>query len=138
MRTAHAPGAAPRRRRFGLDTVLPADPLVVEAQVLRMLAAADPSLIVVRPSDRPDRVPPDGHRPVPGLPPGAPDLLLLGSQGRTACLKIKTQAARLSRDQAAFADLCRARDVPFAVVRSPGEARAALVRFGLLAAEPEA
>lgn len=123
------------RRRFGLDTVLPADARVVEAQVLRLLAAADAEVIVVRPSETPDRAPPHGHRAVPSLPPGAPDLLLLGPEGRAACLKIKTQAERLSRDQAAFAALCRRRGVPFAVVRSLAEARAALVRFGLLAAE---
>lgn len=135
MTALASPGPSPRRRRFGLDTVLPADARIVEAQVLRMLADAGPDLIVVRPSDRPDRAPPQGHRAVPPLPPGAPDLLVLGPDGRAACLKIKTQAGRLSRDQSAFADRCRERRVPFAVVRSLAEARAALVRFGLIAAE---
>lgn len=102
--------------------------------MLRLLAEADPNLVIVRPSQQPDRVPPPGHRPVPALPSGAPDLLLLGPEGRAACLKIKTQADRLSRDQTAFADLCRRRGIPYAVVRSLDEARAALVRFRLLPA----
>lgn len=133
MRGSAVPARPPRRRRFGLDTVLPADAGTIEADVLRLLAEAGPDLIVVRPSDRPDRVPAPGHRAPPPLPAGAPDLLLLGPEGRAVCLKIKTQAGRLSRDQAGFADLCRGRRVPFAVVRSLAEARAALVRFGLIA-----
>lgn len=130
MTALHAPARG--RRRFALDTVLPADARVIEVRVLRWLAEAAPTLVVVRPSDRPDRAPPPGHRAAPALPPGVPDLLLLGPAGRAACLKIKAQADRLSRDQAAFADLCRQSGIPFAVVRSPEEARGALVRFGLL------
>ncbi len=126
-------GATPiqRRRRFGLDTLLPADPAVIEAEILRFLARLDPAVIIVRPSPAPDRPPPAGHRPVPAFVPGPPDLLLLLPGGRTACLKIRTQAMRLTRDQASFGELCTQRGIPFAVVRSVAEARHALARLGL-------
>lgn len=122
---------APRRRRFGLDTLLPADPAVIEADILRLLARIEPDVITVRPSPSPDRARPAGHRPVPSFLPGQPDLLLLMPGGRTACLKIRTQAMRLSREQASFGDLCAQRGIPFVVVRSVAEARDALKRLGL-------
>ena len=119
------------RRRFGLDTLLPADPAVIEAGVLRLLASCAPHVLVVRPSAHPDRPSPAGHRPVPTFVSGAPDLLLLLPGGRSACLKIRTQAMRLTRDQAGFASLCQERGIPFAVVRSVAEARDALGRLGI-------
>ena len=123
-----------RRRGFGLDTLLPADPAVIEAQVLRLLAGT-PDVLAVRPAASPDRARPPGHRPAPAYPKGAPDLLLLLPGGRSACLKIRTQAERASRDEAAFADLCRQRRIPYAVVRSAAEARAALRGFGVAVGE---
>lgn len=120
------------RRRFGLDTVLAADPAVIEAEVLRLLATLDPAVLAVRPSTHPDRVVSPGHRAAPAFVPGAPDLLLLLPGGRTACLKIRSQAMRLTRDERAFGDLCQQRGIPFAIVRSAAEARTALARFGLL------
>jgi hypothetical protein len=129
VNTAQKP--TPRRRRFGLDTLLPADPAVIEADILRLLARLEPDVITVRPSPSPDRPRPAGHRPVPSFLPGQPDLLLLLPGGRSACLKIRTQAMRLSRDQASFGDLCAQRGIPFAVVRSAAEARDALRRLGL-------
>ena len=125
------PSGARRRRGFGLDTLLPADPGIIEAQVLRLLSDAAPDVLAIRPSAKPDRPAPVGHRAVPPFVPGAPDLLLLLPGGRTACLKIRTQAERLSPEQAAFSDLCRQRRIPFAVVRSLAEARAALIGFGV-------
>jgi hypothetical protein len=122
--------SAPQRRRFGLDTTLPADPAVIEAGVLRLIGAIAPDAIAMRPAPRPDRAPPAGHRPVPAFVPGAPDLLLLLPGGRTACLKIRTQAMRLTRDQASFGALCQERGIPFAVVRSVEEARIALAALG--------
>ncbi len=124
-----------RSRGFGLDSPLPADPAIVEAQILRLLSTAEPDLIVVRPARDPEHARPPGHRAVPAFVAGVPDLLLLGRSGKVACLKIKTQAARLSPDQAAFGDLCRQLGIPFAVVRSLNEARSALARFGLSVGE---
>lgn len=121
----------PRRRGFGLDTPLPADPAIIEAQVLRLLAGTRPEILAIRPSTTPDRQRPPGHRTAPAFVAGVPDLLLLLPGGKTACLKIRTQAERLSRDEVAFGDLCRQRAIPFAVVRSLAEARAALARFGV-------
>lgn len=123
------------RRRFGLDTVLATDPAVIEAEVLRLLATLEPAVLAVRPSPHPDRAPPPGHRAVPAFVPGAPDLLLLLPGGRTACLNIRSQAMRLTREQRAFGDLCQQRGIPFAIVRSAAEARAALARFGLMSGE---
>jgi hypothetical protein len=120
-----------RRRGFGLDTPLPANPAIVEAQILRLLSAADPQVLALRPSSRPDRAPAPGHRAAPTFVAGVPDLLLLLPAGRSACLKIRTQAERLSRDETAFRDLCRQRGIPFAVVRSVEEAKVALRGFGL-------
>jgi hypothetical protein len=130
-KTASSP--APRRR-FGLETLLPTDPAIIEAQVLRLLAR-HPEVLAVRPSASPDRPVRAGHRPGPAFVPGAPDLLLLLPGGRTICLKIRTQAERLSRQEAVFGDLCRERGIPFAVVRSVAEARAALARFGIAIGE---
>ena len=62
---------------------------------------------------------------------GVPDLLLLLPGGRSACLKIRTQAMRLTREQAGFASLCQQRGIPFAVIRSVAEARDALHRLGI-------
>jgi hypothetical protein len=123
--------ACRRRRGFGLDTSLPADPALIEAEVLRLLAARAPDALVLRPSERPDRPVPSGHRAVPAFVGGAPDLLLLLPGGKSFCLKIRTQAERLSREQAAFGDLCRQRGIPYAVVRSLAEARAALRGAGV-------
>ena len=72
-----------------------------------------------------------GHRTPPPFVRGVPDLVLLLPRGRTACLRIKTQADRLSREQVMFGDLCRQQGIPFAVVRSAPEARDALTRFGV-------
>lgn len=119
-----------RRARFALDTVLPADPALIEADVLRLLQDRAPSVLAVRPSASPDRPPVPGRREAPAFPRGAPDLVLLAPGGRTACVKIRTQAARPTRDEAAFEDLCRQQGIPFAVVRSAAEAAEALQRFG--------
>ncbi len=118
------------RTRFALETVLPSDPAILEADVLRVLRAQAPDIITVRPSTSPDRPVVPGHRAVPSLPRGAPDLVLLAPGGRTACLRIRTQAARPSSDERAFQDLCRQQNIPFAIVRSAGEAASALRRFG--------
>ena len=120
-----------RRRGFGLDSPLPADPRIVEAQILRLLRNGSPEVIVVRPSRAPDHAPKAGHRPVPAFLDGTPDLLLLAPGGRVACLKIRTQAIPLSRAEQAFAGLCRQHAIPFAAVRSLAEAHAALARFGM-------
>ena len=130
-----APSVGRNRRRFGLDTLLPADPAVIEAGVLRLIGDIAPDAIPVRPASQPDRASPVGHRPVPAFVAGAPDLLLLLPGGRSACLKIRTQAMRLTADQASFGALCEERGIPFAVVRSVEEARAALVRLGVAARE---
>ena len=127
--------AAGRRRAFSLDTALPADPAVLEAQILRLLSEAAPAIIAIRPSNSPERAPRDGHRTPPPFVKGVPDLILLLPRGRTACLRIKTQADRLSREQVMFGDLCRQRGIPFAVVRSAPEARDALIRFGVAPGE---
>lgn len=119
-----------RRARFALDTVLPADPALIEADVLRLLQDRAPAVLAVRPSSAPDRPPVPGRRGAPAFPRGAPDLVLLAPGGRTACVKIRTQAARPTRDEAAFEDLCRQQGIPFAVVRSAAEAAEALRRFG--------
>lgn len=119
-----------RRSRFALDTVLPADPALIEADVLRLLQDRAPAVLAVRPSASPDRPQVPGRREAPALPRGAPDLVLLAPGGRTACVKIRTQAARPTRDEAAFEDLCRQQGIPFAVVRSAAEAAEALQRFG--------
>ncbi len=119
-----------RRGRFALDTVLPADPALIEADVLRLLRDRAPAVLAVRPSAAPDRPPVPGRRGAPAFPRGAPDLVLLAPGGRTACVKIRTQAARPTRDEAAFEDLCRQQGIPFAVVRSAAEAAEALRRFG--------
>ena len=123
------------RLRFGLDTVLPSDPATVEADVLRVLECRRPDVLAVRPSRSPDRRLPPGHREVPPLPRGVPDLVLLGPGGRTACLAFHAQADRPTREETAFADLCRQHGIPFAAVRSTAEARRALARFGLLDGE---
>ncbi len=125
-------GSAIRRRGFGLDTLLPADPTLVEAGVLRLLSSDAPEVIAIRPANQPDRPPSPGHRAVPSFVAGAPDLLLLLPGGKSACLRIRSQAERLSRDQVAFRDLCGQRGIPYAVVRSLAEARSALVRFGAI------
>lgn len=119
-----------RRARFALDTILPADPALIEAEVLRLLQDRAPAVLAVRPSASPDRPPVPGRRKTPVFPRGAPDLVLLAPGGRTACVKIRTQAARPTRDEAAFEDLCRQQGIPFAVVRSAAEADEALRRFG--------
>lgn len=118
------------RTRFALDTVLPADAALIEADVLRLLQDRAPEVLAVRPSAAPDRPAMPGRRAVPTLPRGVPDLVLLAPGGRSACLRIRTQAARPTRDEAGFEDLCRQQGIPFAVVRSAGEAEAALARFG--------
>lgn len=122
--------ARQRRTRFALDTALPADPALIEADVLRLLQDRAPAVLAVRPSASPDRPPVPGRRKAPAFPRGAPDLVLLAPGGRTACVKIRTQAARPTREEAAFEDLCRQQGIPFAVVRSVEEAAAALLRFG--------
>jgi hypothetical protein len=120
-----------RRRGFGLETPLPADPALIEAEVLRLLSTRAPEVLAIRPSAKPDRAIPPGHRAVPAFVSGTPDLLLLLPGGKSFCLKIRAQAERLSRDQAAFGDLCRERGIPYVVVRSLAEARAALLRVGV-------
>ena len=119
-------GSAPHRRRFGLDTPLPADPQVIERAVLRVLAERCPSILVVPIKPTPDTGQPNGKV---DLAAGVPDLLLLLPEGRLAWLKLKPQAQRLTRAQNAFADLCRERAIPFHVVRSANEARQVLARL---------
>lgn len=115
------------RRRFGLDTPLPADRRVVRRAILRHLAesrAAVVPLSLAGPT-------PDGPAARAPIEAGLPDLLLLAPGGRLVFLKIKTQAEELSRAHRAFADLCRERAVPFVVVRSLPEAKRAFDRLGL-------
>lgn len=119
-----------RRRRFGLDAPLPADPHIVLRAVLRHIAAERPDAVPLglsrasapRATGDPGRV---------SLATGVPDLLLLLPGGRLAFLLVKTQARALSRAERAFADLCRTRAIPVHVVRSLPEARRALDSLGL-------
>ena len=123
-------GASKRapRRRFGLDSPLPADPRIVERAVLRHIATCRPTLVVLTLA----RVSEAGtSRPGLHLGAGVPDLMLLIPGGRVAFLTIKTQARDLTRAERAFADLCRACAIPVHVVRSLAEARAALDRLAI-------
>ncbi|WP_131194723.1 hypothetical protein [Lichenihabitans psoromatis] len=126
LSTSVGAGSPGRRRSFGLDTMQPANAATIEAEVLRILAAEAPHVLTIRPSTQPDRARPAGHRAVPAFVGGTPDLLLLFPGGRSLCLKIRTQAERLSHDHVAFGHLCRHRDIPYVVVRSVAEARRAL------------
>lgn len=125
-------GAQPRtrRRRFGLDAPLPADPHIILRAVLRHIAAERPGAVPIGLT----RAPASRDRGAPGrvsLADGVPDLLLLLPGGRLGFLLIKTQARALSRAERAFADLCRTRAIPVHVVRSLPEARQALDSLGI-------
>ena len=126
----HVATARPRRRRFGLDTALPADPLIVARAVRRHLATCRPDALVLDLS-RAASADADPAKRV-NVAAGVPDMLLLLPEGRAAFLIIKTQAQTLSRAERAFADLCRDRAIPVEVVRSLPEARQALDRLGLV------
>ena len=128
------PPANRRRRRFGLDAPLPADPRIVERAVLRHLAERCPAVLVL--AVTPVAKEPDEPRSGIDLATGLPDLLLLLPAGRLACLKIKTQAQTLTRAQRAFADLCRERAIPFHIVRSLPEARIVLDHLTIPSREP--
>jgi hypothetical protein len=119
----------PARRRFGLDTPLPADRRTVERAVLRHLAECRPDVV---PLSLNGGVPagPAGQLLRAPVEAGLPDLLLLAPKGRVAFVKIKTQAEELSRANRAFDDLCRERAIPFVVVRSLPEALRAFDKLG--------
>lgn len=119
-----------RRRRFGLDAPLPADPHIVLRAVLRHIATERPDAVPLGLSRAPAGRESDDLGRV-NLAQGVPDLLLLLPGGRLAFLLIKTQARVLSRAERAFADLCRARAIPVHVVRSLPEARQALDSLGI-------
>ena len=114
-----------RRRRFGLDTPLPADRAIIERSILRHLRAQRPAVVAfpLQADRRPSGAGLAGA--------GAPDLLLLAPGGRTVFVRIKLQAETLPRAHRAFADLCRACGVPLVVVRSLAEAQAAFDRLSL-------
>jgi hypothetical protein len=116
------------RRKFGLDTPLPADPRIVERAILRHIAECRPTFVALALKGECPReaagLHGEGCRIT--LEAGVPDLMLMLPGGRLAFLKIKTQAQDLSQAHRAFADLCRERDIPLAVVRSLSEARPVL------------
>lgn len=115
-----------RRRRFGLEAPLPADPHVIERAVLRHLAEHHPAVLALAVTRA---ATPEKGGPHVDVAAGVPDLLLLYPGGRLACLKIKTQAQTLSTAQKAFADLCRGQGIPFHIVRSLSEGRAVFERL---------
>ena len=64
-----------------------------------------------------------------GVHPGFADLVVV-AEGRVAFLEVKTAKGRLSEDQQAFRDIIRAQGLPYAVVRSIGDALCALGSHG--------
>lgn len=121
-----AAGAA-RRRRFGLDAPLPADRTIVARGVLRHLAEARPTVVVLPLTADDEGSGGQALHPAAGVP----DLLLLAPGGRAVFVRVKTQAEVLPRAHRAFADLCRGCGVPLVVVRSLPEARDAFDRLKL-------
>lgn len=68
-----------------------------------------------------------------GMLPGAADLAIVLPGGRAAFLELKRdEKAKTSDDQDAFRDLCAANGTPYAVVRTPEEARDVLAGWGTL------
>ena len=70
-----------------------------------------------------------------GVKPGFPDLILIkrDTEGsRVGFFEIKRESGKLSPEQEAFSDLCTDWRLPFAVVRSVGDAQTALTQWGWL------
>lgn len=126
----HVGTATRPRRRFGLDTPLPADPRIVERAILRHLSTCHPDAVVLGLTRAVDNGPAEPAGRV-SIAAGVPGLMILLPAGRAAFLLVKTQASTLSRAERAFADLCRSLTVPVHVVRSLPEARRAFDHLGL-------
>lgn len=67
-----------------------------------------------------------------GLRAGVSDLILMGDDGRSYFLEIKTESGRLSESQLRFRDICIARGWPYAVTRSLDDAIAQARAWGLI------
>lgn len=64
--------------------------------------------------------------------PGVADFALVLPGGRAAFVEIKTAKGRQSPEQRAFEAACRANGAPYHVVRSPEEAKRALLGMGAI------
>ena len=65
-----------------------------------------------------------------GMLPGVTDLVIV-KEGRAHFLEVKTEKGKLSGAQLEFRELCKARGAPWAVVRSPEEARRQLEEWSV-------
>jgi len=70
-----------------------------------------------------------------GVLPGVADLVIISEGGQAYHLELKRADGRLSPDQRAFEATCAALGAPYAVARTPDEARAILAGWGVLRAE---
>lgn len=66
-----------------------------------------------------------------GLTKGAPDLIVMRSDGWFCTLEVKSDGGRLSPEQSEFHDWLAAGGASAAVVRSLADAEAALISFGV-------
>ncbi len=62
---------------------------------------------------------------------GVPDLVVIGRDGRTWLMEVKTPDGYLSAEQRVIRDRCTALRIPFAVVRSIADARQAFAVWGI-------
>lgn len=70
------------------------------------------------------------HRKAMGVQPGFPDILIFAG-GQGYCLEVKADKGRLTKYQKMLKDQLERQGIPYAVVRSVDEARAALVEWGV-------
>ena len=62
---------------------------------------------------------------------GIPDLVVLGRDGRTCLIEVKSEHGSLSADQCAIRDQCVAMRIPFVVAKSIEDVRHAFAIWGI-------
>jgi hypothetical protein len=70
-----------------------------------------------------------------GVLAGIPDIVVIGRDGRTWLFEVKAPGGSLSAEQRAIRDRCVAERIPFAVVRSIDDARAAFAEWKIATRE---
>lgn len=72
-----------------------------------------------------------------GMTPGFSDLVI-GWQGRMFCMEVKNERGVLGERQETFAAWCQSCGIPYAVVRSLGEAQKTMVQWGIIGGRSDA
>jgi VRR-NUC domain len=104
----------------------------IQAAIVEWIRTVAPDLIVFHPPNGGLRSKSEAARlKWIGTLAGIPDLVVLGRDGRSWLIEVKTENGSLSADQRAIRDRCVALRIPLVVAKSIDEVRAAFAIWGI-------